>query len=353
MKRILTIAAVVIPMAIIVLLLIRNKKTLDSKNVVSDRSAVPVAVTVQTARQLPVVGDLTLPATVSANEEANISAATSGRISSLTIELGSRVTKGQVIGHLDMKENEIKLQSTELAVEKLRRDYERNKVLIAGNAVNLTAVQDSKYDLDSKILEAEQLKKQISNGSIVAPISGTITAKNMVAGEYANTGTTIATMVDIFSLKVKAYVPESSVFKLKMGQSATISTDVFPGKTFDSRITYISPKGDDSHNYLVELSVQNNKASELKAGVYALVRFAIGGSQETLQMPKMALVDGIKNPYVYVAKDNKAMERKLVLGRENGENIEVLDGLSDGDQVVTTGQINIVDGSNIKIIGSK
>lgn len=353
MKRILTIAAVVLSVAIIIVLLIRNKKTLDSKNVVIDRSAVPVAVALYTAELLPVSGDLTFPATLSADEEASISAATSGRIASLAIELGSHVTKGQVIGRLDMKETEIKLQSTAVAIEKLRRDYERNKVLAAGNATNPNAVQDSKYELDTKVLEGEQLRKQIEDGTIVAPIGGIITEKKMIAGEYATTGSAIATVVDVSTLKAKVYVAENNVFSLKRAQEAVLTTEVYPGETFRGHITYISPKGDDNHNYLVELSIQNNKTAQLRAGVYATVKFTAEQTQHALQIPKIALVDGVKNPYIYVAMNDKVIERKLVLGREIGENIEVLQGLKKGEQVVTNGQINIVQGSTIKAINNQ
>lgn len=352
MKRIITIAAIVVVIAMIAILLIRNKKELDSKNVVSDRSQIPVSVILVPVKELPVTNELSLPATLSADEEANISAAASGRIETLNIELGSLVSQGQVIGKLDERENQIKLQSAELAIEKLQREYERNKALIAGNATNAKAVQDSKYDLDSKRLEAEQLRKQIADGNIVSPIRGIITEKKMKKGEFASTGATIATVVNINTLKAKVYVPENSVFKLKTSQKALLTTDVFPTETYVGVISYVSPKGDENHNYLLELSVQNNKTHQLKAGVYAKVKFNMGESDKALQIPKTALVDGMKNPYVYVARSGKAAERKIVLGREVGENIEVVAGLAAGEQVVNSGQINITEGSLIKSIGT-
>lgn len=348
MKRILTLAIILIAALAIIVLLIRNKKILDSKKVVSDRSRVPVSVILKKAEVLSVEGTLSLPATLSAREEANVASAASGRIESLNVELGSKVTKGQVIGRLDTRENQIKLQSAELAIEKLQRDYERNQALAAGNATNANAVHDSKYDLDSKKLEADQLRKQISDGNVIAPISGTITEKKMKAGEFASVGATLLTVVDISMLKAQVYVPESSVFALSPGKKASISTEVYPGELFNGTVIYVSPKGDDNHNYLVELVVQNNKASKLKAGVYAIVKFDLGGQQKALQIPKAALVDGIKNPYVYVAKNGKAEERKIVLGREAGENMEVLSGLKVGEQVIISGQINLLNGSVIQ-----
>lgn len=352
MKRIITLAVIVVVIAMIVFLLVRNKKELDSKKVVSDRSQIPVSVILTAVKELPVSSDLSLPATLSADEEASISAAASGRIETLNIELGSLVSQGQVVGKLDVRESQIKLQSAVLAIEKLEREYERNKRLMEGNATDAKTVQDSKYDLESKRLEADQLRKQIADGNIVSPIRGTITDKKMKKGEFASTGTAVATVIDINTLKARVYVPENNVFKLKEGQKASLATDVFPSETFTGTITYISPKGDDNHNYLVELSVQNNKTHQLRAGVYAKVRFNAGGNDHAIQIPKAALVDGMKNPYVYVAENGKAVERKIVLGREVGENIEVLQGLSAGEYVVSSGQINITEGTLIKSIGT-
>lgn len=352
MKRILTIAVIAGVIGTIIFLLVKNKKTIDAAKVVVDRSEVPISVALQPVQRQEVDGDIVIPAILTAKEEANIPAAASGLIARLDIELGSRVSKGQVIGTIDLRENELKLQSAELAVQKLSRDYERNKVLVAANATNANAEIDSKYDVDTKKLEVLELKKQMANGNIVAPINGIITDKKMVTGEYANTGAAIATVVDIFTLKGEVYVPETSVFKLKREQKATLTSEILPGETFNATVTYISPKGDDNHNYLVELTVHNNNKSSLKAGVYVMVRFNTA-TYKALQIPKIALVNGIKDPYVYVAENNKAVERRIVVGRELGENIEVLGGLTQQEQIITSGHINVVNGSNIKPIGNK
>ncbi len=352
MKRIITIGVVVLVILAILFTLIKNKKTLDSKNVVTDRSAVPVAVTLIQVAQQAITEQINIPATLIAQEEASIVVSSSGRIVSLSFKLGSVVRKGQVIGHLDVDELKLKLQSAEVSIAKLTKDLERNKILVEGNATNAKTVQDSQFDLDSKRLEADQLRKQISNGVIQAPISGIISEKQKEAGEYVGNNEMIGKVVNTNSLKARVYVSENNVFKLKNGQRATITTEVFPTETFNGIISFISPQGDDNHNYLVELAVDNNKSSRLKAGMYAMINFNESGTSTALQIPKSALVDGIKNPYVYVADGNKAVEKKIIIGREWGNKVEVISGLQEGDQIIMSGQINIVNGSTIKAIAS-
>lgn len=349
MKRILTIIALAVVIGLIFLQLVRNKKSLDASKVVADRTNIPVPVTLAAVEKEVTSGSFSVPATLAAFDQASIPAAASGKIVSLSIGLGSYVTKGQIIGQLDTRENSQKLQADHLALEKYERDYNRNKALLEGKATNANAVTDSKYDVDRKKLEIAQLETQISNANIVAPINGIITERKLLQGEYAGTGASIATVVDVHQLKGKVYVPENKVFALRMGQPATITAEAFPNEKFEGSVTYISPQGDDSHNYLVQLMIKNSQA-HLKAGQYVIAGFNAGSGYKVLQIPQSALAEGFKNPYVYLAIDGKAVERKIVIGKGIGENVEVISGLKEGDQVVVNGQINVTNGSPIRAI---
>jgi RND family efflux transporter MFP subunit len=349
-KRMLTLIAVLLIITTIILTLFKNKKTLNENKKPVNRSQIPVTVTIDTVKMMKMNGRLTLPATLTAWEEANISAEISGRIEILTIKLGSMAYKGQLIGRIDVSENRIKLESAELAIEKLNRDYERNKILAAGNATNANAVKDAQYELDSKKLEAAQLRSQIAKANIISPITGIITEKKTVTGELVNTGSVIATVADTRRLKARVYVPENHVFLFKAGAKAQVTTASFPGANFEGVVTYISPKGDDNHNYLVELAITNNNRNALKAGLYVQAVFDAAKDEQALQIAKAALAEGLKNPYVYVAENNIARERKLVPGRENGEYVEVVSGLKEGEKVITSGLINILPGSHIEAV---
>jgi RND family efflux transporter MFP subunit len=347
-KKIIIISGLVVVLLAIVLTLANNKRKINASKKVVDRSSVPVYVSTFNVQPLAIQGNLNVPAVLSANEEAGIATATSGKIISLNIELGSKVSKGQIIGVLDVKQKELNLKSTELTVAKMEKDYDRDKILLQGDAATQSTVTKSQYDYESNKIQAALIRQQIQDGNIVAPISGIITDKKLVAGEYVNTGAQIATVVDISKLKAVVFVNESDVFQLEEGDQVKITTDVFPGVAFTGQITFISPKGDDNHNYRVELAVTNNNKIKLKAGIYIMAEFNVGADRTALQIPKRALVEGMKNPYVFIAVGNKAQTRNLSLGREIGENIEVLKGLTAGDKVITDGQINLIEGSKIE-----
>ena len=347
-KKIIIISALVVVVLAIVLTMANNKKKINASKQTVDRSSVPVYVSTFDVQQLPVPGNLPVPAVLSANEEATISAATSGKIETLNIELGSKVKKGQIIGVLDVKQKELNLKSTQLNVDKLGNDYERDKILLQGNAATQSTVTKSQYDYESNKIQADLIRQQIKDGNIVSPIDGIITNKKRIAGEYVNTGAEIATVVDVSKLKAVVFVSENDVFKLQENDPVNVTTEIFPGTVFKGKISFISPKGDDNHNYRVEIAVANNNSVRLKAGIYIIAEFNVGADLTALQIPKRALVEGVKNPYVYLAVSNKAEKREISVGREIGENIEVLKGLTPGEQVITDGQINLIDGSKIE-----
>ncbi|HEY1054623.1 MAG TPA: biotin/lipoyl-binding protein, partial [Emticicia sp.] len=138
--RIITIAIIIGVIGAISFKLVANKKKIDESKKVVDRSQVAIYVTTTKVALLPISGNLSLPAVLEPKEKATISTGTQGKIETLNIELGTRVAKGQTIGTIDTKVKQINLQSTELTINKAKTDYDRNKDLLAGNAINETAV---------------------------------------------------------------------------------------------------------------------------------------------------------------------------------------------------------------------
>jgi RND family efflux transporter MFP subunit len=348
-KKIFIITMVIALLASIGFVLARNKKAIDANNKVVDRSQIPVSVTVTKAAVQKVDGSLQLPATLEPSRQADISASMAGKITSLHIALGGRVSQGQVVGTVDTRQQQLSLKEAQEAIDKAEQDYQRNKELYEGNAGTAQSVKDAAHALENARIRAQQANRQIGEASIKAPISGIITTKNAEPGEYVNPGASIATIVDIYNLKAVVFVSEKDVYQLKLNQHASITADVLPGKAFNGKVSFISPVGDENHNYRVELTV-NNSAAELKAGTYIKLAFDLGEDFNALQIPKIALVEGTKNPYVYIINGEQALVRKITVGRELGENIEVLSGLKEGDEVVISGQINLVDGSRISKI---
>lgn len=347
--KIISIVIIIILVAVVAFQLTSNKKKINASNQTIDRTEIPVAVTVYEVKSLPISGDVSRPALLEPQDEASVAVGLGGKLESLRVELGTKVSKGQIIGTVDTKVMRVNMKALELTVAKLKRDYDRNTELLKGNAISENAVTDSKFNYETKQLELAQLKQQISDGNIVAPISGVVVEKKMLPGEFVSPGVEIVKIADVNTIKTNVYVNESEVYLLKMNQTVSITANVFPGKTMTGKITFISPRADANHNYKVEVNVSRKEVPELKAGTYVNVSFNTKTAEDVIQIPKRALVEGVKNPYVFVNENQKASIRKLVLGRESGENVEVISGLKEGEQIVSDGQINLISGSNIEI----
>lgn len=343
-KSLIVILSIITLIGFIGFKLVNNKKKIEANKIVVDRSIIPVAVSTAKAEYLPFDGKVSLPATLELSNEATISIGIQGKIQKLSIQVGSRVAQGQVVGSLDARLKGISLKNNELTLNKLEQDYARNNDLFKGNAGTELSVSNSKYEVENTRLQIEQVKQQIADGNIISPISGVVTSRKLVAGEFVNPGTVIATVVDDVHLKTIVFINEKDVYQLRLGQSARVSSDVFPTKSFTGQVKFISPKGDENHNYRVELQLNTNL---LRAGTYVMVDFDLGKKSSLLQIPKLALAEGTKNPFVYVVKDGVVELRKISVGREVGENIEVTSGIVSGDEVVTSGQINLANGSKI------
>jgi RND family efflux transporter MFP subunit len=324
-----------------------NKKKIDEKNQAPTNINTTIPVTVVQVEEGTVSQQLVRTGNLIPFKEADITATTAGKVAKVNFDLGSSVREGATLVQLDNRLKELSLEATQLNIDKLKKDVNRYTTLYAGNAATELQVNDTKYNYENAINQAEQIKKQIQDANVKAPISGQVIKKNIEAGEYVSPGTVLGTVLDVARLKVNVLVNESDVYQLRKGQSVRLSADVFPGKVFTGQISYIAPQGTDEHNYPVEITIAN--ASGLKAGTFVNVDFSQKSNQKALQIPRSALVESIKNPYVYVIEGNVAKQRKISVGRELGDNIEVLGGLSAGEQVVTTGQLNLSNGKPVQI----
>ncbi|KAA6299846.1 MAG: hypothetical protein EZS26_004016, partial [Candidatus Ordinivivax streblomastigis] len=125
---------------------------------------------------------------------------------------------------------------------------------------------------------------------------------------------------------------------------------VYPKANYKGTVSHISPQGDNSHTYPVEIVISNSREYPLKAGTYVNVQINIGQSAPALMISRDAIVSSVKEPSVYLIDGDVAKLTKITVGREAGSSLEVLSGLNENDMVVTNGQINLMDGAKVSII---
>jgi membrane fusion protein, multidrug efflux system len=352
MKKTIIISIIVIIIALIVYRLVSVYSSNEVKKE-TQASQTDVAVNIAIAKIMPYEKTLNLVGTLSTDKELNISAETQGKITYLNCEVGQYKQQGSVIATIDDKLKVLAVESAKINLDKTNKDLARIKTLFEGGTSTEQELDNAKTTYEAAVNSLEQAEKQLTYTKILAPINGTITEKKCEIGAYVNAGSAIGYIVNISKLKVKINVSESSVYLLKIGDNTEITSDVYPGVIFSGNISYISPTGDVSHNYPVEVELDNSGKHPLKAGTFVNVKIDIPSSGNKLFIPRETLQGSIKDAQIYVAENNIAKLKKIVIGSQNNDYLEVLSGLNEGEQVITSGQVNLSDNKPIKIINNK
>ena len=349
MKKFITIAVILALLALIVLRLVSNKEKIEAtKDIKTDLAY--VSVNVVNAQKMTLKDSLKLIGYLDAFTEVDIAAEASGVITSLNINLGDMKTKGAVLATIDDKLKQLAVRKAKIDLDKLQKNLERYKNLFIGGTLTEQQLDDAQTLYDNAVLQLEQAEKQLADATVKAPISGIVSKKNFEKGEFVNMGSPMLTMVDISRFKIKLNVSESNVYKLKTGDLASVTTDVYPGVKLEGKVSYISPKGDDTHNYAVEIEMANNKEYPLKSGTFANVQIELPVIAEALYIPRQALLGSVNDAKIYVAENGKATLRSITVREGNDQFLQVISGLTENEQVIVNGQINLADGKEIKII---
>ncbi|PTT76958.1 MULTISPECIES: efflux RND transporter periplasmic adaptor subunit [unclassified Chryseobacterium] len=361
-KNTIIIAVLIIIITAIFVTLARNKYKINKKNEAIDRTKIPVSVTTQKAVLGELLSSSNYPATIKAQNEANIFSQISGIISHLNLELGQVVSKGQVIGEIDTRTLVINLQIAEAAYKtaklnkaKLLDDYKRAEDLFKHKAGTEANMINAKFSSDKANIDCENAlhqvkfnKQQIANANIISPLSGIVNVKNSKEGEFISPSMTIGSITNISTVKATAFVNQSLVYSLSIGQTVNVNASAL-ATNFSGKIQYISPKADANHNYQIDVLVSNNGTVRLKPGTDVELQFNTKSSNSIL-IPILALVADRKESFVFVIENGISKGRTVKIGGSNNEKVQVLSGLEENDEVVVNGQINLFDGCKVKVL---
>lgn len=347
-KRIVALAIAVLLVILMVVRLIHNKKKIEAgKNPPKLEVRIPVKVTV--ARKEPWVLTIVKTGTVMPWEESSIMAAQPGQVTEVLFEMGDRVREGQVLALTDIRQKELSRQSLELAVKKLSDDLARAEKLRQGEAMTEAQYREIKFQKENTEIQLAQVKQQIEDSRILAPISGIVTMKNLNKGEFVNPGLPLGRISDLSRLKIYVKLTADELKAVSEGDNVKVILDVDPLDTLAGRVSAVNPRADQAQNFLAEIMLPNPDL-RLKAGGFATVIFTREDSKPVLSLPPEAFNGSVALGRIFVVEDSLAHERKVLAGRIFGNQVEILSGLSEGEKVVITGQNNLTEGTPVRII---
>ncbi|MBB6239933.1 RND family efflux transporter MFP subunit [Pedobacter sp. AK013] len=334
---------------LVVFKLSSNKKIINEKN--RPRSTQNIRIPVKTAMVFhkQIESGIVKTGNLIPYKQAKVLAGASGTLSVVNFNLGDIVAEGQLLALADTRVQQLELEKAQSIASKLRTDLNTYTELLQGQAATQEQVNNLKQDYTNALNQVAQAKKNMSNTKIKAPISGMIASKIIEQGMFINAGAEVATIVNLAKINVQVNLSEAEAYQVHKEQQVRISTDIYPGETFVGRVSFISPQADQANNFLTEIQVDNNSRMALRAGTFVYVDFQTKNTAPALVIPREAVIQSIQKPAVYVVQHGAAKLRTIQVGQEAAGFITVLSGLKAGEQVVSSGQINLKDGSLISI----
>ncbi len=289
--------------------------------------------------------ELDFSANLMAVEEVNLVPVSPGRIEKIKVEVGARVSKGQVLVVMD----QTSLQQAKIQIENLENDFKRYEAL-----KNTGAISQQVYDqtLAQLNVQKKSLSYLQSNTTIKAPFSGVISAKNYEDGEMYTGAQPILTLVQMNTLKTFINVPESYYPLIKKGMKATVKSDIYADKTFTATVYNIAPTINPSTRaFEVELRIPN-AGETLKPGMFGNVTLSMGHANAVVVPYQSVLkLQGSSQRYVFINRDGVADRYDVKLGQRFDDQVEIIcDSISTGDQLVVAGQARLVDGDKLNIV---
>lgn len=352
MKKIIAIIALVAFIAFVAFKLSDNKKTINQNTEealnIEKYQFVPVTV-YEVAKEINEKSVEEI-GSFESRQELSVSANASGRVMSFNIKEGQFISKGTVIARIDHAALISQLNTAKLSLANARKDLERVQNANQVGATTKMQIEQSQLQVDNLQSNITNINEQIKFFTVTAPMSGYVTKTMIQQGSYVMPGTPIVDLVDIGTIKMVVKVDERIVPLLKIGSTVPVTTEVFPDKTFNGKISSIGVKADNSKKFNVEIDMPNT-GNQLKVGMYGKVKFDNISSTDAIYIPRNSIVGSINNAQVFtVNTDSTVKIIPVQVGGYQGNNIEIKEGLQPGDQVVLMGQINLKDGTKVSIV---
>ena len=283
----------------------------------------------------------------------------SGLVRTVFFKSGDDAKGGQVLVQLNADSDIARLRSLEAEADLAETVYERDKKQLAVQAISQALLDADASELKNKRAQVAEQAALVDKKTIHAPFSGLLGISTVNPGQYLNAGDKIVTLQSLDSLYADFYLPQQELSRVSLGQAVVVTTDSYPGRTFNGRVTAINPQVDvATRNVQVEATIVN-PGHTLLPGMYASVEVKAGSAKRYLTVPQTAVTF---NPYgetVFVVEESgkgtggqpvlTVKQTFVTTGATRGDQIAILKGLKEGDIVVTSGQLKLKNGSKVII----
>lgn len=348
MKKITGIAITVVVIGGIVAVLAANKKKMEAETSQAAQTESGVLVSTVMTKSDEYSLDFTANGATTAINELNFVSNTQGRVIAIYADNGKYVRKGDKLLEVDSDLLQSDYEAAQAAYDDMKQNVDRMTRSNAVGGVTDQQLDGLKTQLKAAKSRLDRARKMLEDAVVKSPMDGRINMRYVELGSLIAPNAPLFDIVNDSQLKVTVGVPESRVKLLEKGQQVTLTNSSLTGRTFTGKINYIGIKTDRGLNYPVEIYIDKDDA--LRIGMYLKVQFNAGTGRNGVLVPRKAIVGSAKAANVFVIKDGKAVKRQVVLGEMIGDNVEILDGISAGEELITAGIMNVADGTEVTVV---
>jgi RND family efflux transporter MFP subunit len=350
MKKLWIIALVILFVVAIAFKLIYNKKQIEAATSTDPATQIIIPVKAVKPESARFQNKITVSGIINSWSDVTVMSENQGKIVKLFFETGKVVKEGELIAQLDDELVKSQYVLAEATYQKTQRDYSKYSGLAASDAVSNQQLEEIKLALKNAQTNLALTRKQMDNTSIKAPLSGIVTKRYVEKGTYLMPGTPVADIAEINRVKFVARVSEEDINSIFPGMSVLLDIPAIGKEKLNGKIYAIQSKADDARRYTIEVEVANT-GGRIKAGMFGIAYLTGNKSvSNTLYIPRDCLNGSIKDPEVFLVKNNQAIRTSIKIGKVTDDKVEVLEGIASGDLVVQSGQINLDDSTKVSLI---
>jgi len=300
-------------------------------------------------------------------EEVSIGAEIDGIMKSVKIDEGTAVSKGMLLAAIDDIEysqealsSQAALRQADASLANTKIEFSRKDALYKEELVTKQQYDDistrltlAESDVEKARAGLSIAKQKLAKTKIYAPLSSRVKEKLVSEGDFVKNGTRLFTLIQPNPLKLRFSVSERDVGKMKVGQDVSVKVDAFPDREFRGKVSIVFPSLEEKTRTLAIEALVPDKEGVLKPGLFARVISYTGGMKDTVVVPNTALLYEGDQIRTYVVEGDRAKERLVKLGNKYGDEIEIVEGIREGDKVVTAGQQGLSEGAKVSFQGAQ
>lgn len=287
--------------------------------------------------------------TLEAENEVDIVARTTGPITELLVEEGDHVRQGELLARLDDREARNQVAIAEVAVEEAQLTFDRAQTTFEGGLVSREAYDAALSALETAKVQLESAELQLDYTEVRAPFVSQVAVRYVKRAEYVSPGTSLFRVTAFNPLLCRIEVPEKDLGRLAIGQRAHLEVEAFADGRFDAEVTRIRPTLDATTG-TVTVTLEVDGRGRLRPGMFARVYLEIDRREGVVAIPKTALVLDSIGDTVFVNSSGSAERREVELGYRDGDRVEVVTGLAEGDELIVLGQDGLAEGTPVTVL---